>query len=66
MDRARRTHCAEEKFLQNVMGKSERKRSLGHLGVDGMIVLKYILKKYCVKLWTRFICLRIGFFGWSL
>jgi hypothetical protein len=29
------------------------------LGVDGRIILEWILGKYCGKLWTRFIWLRI-------
>jgi hypothetical protein len=33
---------------------------LGHQGVDGRIILKWILKKYDVRAWTGFIWLRIG------
>jgi hypothetical protein len=33
---------------------------LGKIGVDGRIILKWILEKYAGKLWTGFFWLRIG------
>jgi hypothetical protein len=36
------------------------KRRLGDLGVDMRIILKWIIRKYGGKLWTRCIWLRIG------
>jgi hypothetical protein len=30
------------------------------VGIDGRIILKWILRKMCGKLWTGFIWLRIG------
>jgi hypothetical protein len=34
-----------------------------HLGIDGKIILKWILEKQVGKLWTGFIWLRIGTCG---
>jgi hypothetical protein len=36
---------------------------LGELGIDGRIILKWILKKENVKVWTDFMWLRIGASG---
>jgi len=33
---------------------------LGNLGVDVMIILKWILKGWCMTVWAGFIWLRIG------
>jgi len=33
---------------------------LGHPSVDGSILLKWILRKYGVRVWIAFIWLRIG------
>jgi hypothetical protein len=44
MDGACRTYAAEEKCIQCFGGKYERKRQLEHTGVDGRIILKWILK----------------------
>jgi hypothetical protein len=32
-------------------------------GVDGRIILKWILRKHDLRVWTGFICLRIGIGG---
>jgi len=48
------------KFL---VGKPEEKNHLGDLRVDGRTILKLILQKWHGKLWTRFVCLRIGMIG---
>jgi len=37
-----------------------------HLGIDGKIILEWILGKQCGKVWTRFICLKIGTSGGPL
>jgi len=36
----------------------QRKTNLEDLGIDGWIILEWILKKYVVKVWTRFNWLR--------
>jgi hypothetical protein len=33
------------------------------LGIDGRVILKFILKKYGVRVWAAFIKLRIGSSG---
>jgi hypothetical protein len=43
-----------------LVGKPEGKRHSEELGVDGRIILKWILRKLGWKLWTGFIWLRIG------
>ena len=42
-----------------LVGKPEGKRPLEILSVDGRIILKWIVTKQDVRLWTGFICLRI-------
>jgi hypothetical protein len=44
-------------------GKLEGKTLLGNRGLDGRIILKWILKKYNVKTWTGIMCVRIGISG---
>jgi len=51
----------EHKILD---GKPER-RHFGDLVADG-IILKWILQKQDIKVWTGFIWLRIGTSGWLL
>jgi hypothetical protein len=48
------------KIQKILVGKSECKRSLEDLGVDGKIILEWILKKWVRRMWTGFIWLRIG------
>jgi hypothetical protein len=43
-----------------LVGKLERKGHLGNLGVYGKVVLKWILEKRGVKMWTGLIWLKIG------
>jgi hypothetical protein len=37
-----------------VVVKSEGQRRSGKLGVAGTIILKWLLKKYYVSMWTKF------------
>jgi hypothetical protein len=46
-----------EKWIQTFLLEPERKRPF----VDRQTILKLILKKKDMKLWTEFRCLRIGF-----
>jgi hypothetical protein len=43
-----------------LVGKPEGKSQHGSVNIDGSIILKYMLKKYGVRLRTGFIWLRIG------
>jgi hypothetical protein len=45
------------------VGKPEGKRLLGRRSADGRIISKRILAKWCWRMWTGFICLRIGTSG---
>jgi hypothetical protein len=40
-----------------------KKSRLADLAVNGTTILKWILKKWPVRIWTGFIWLRIGFYG---
>jgi hypothetical protein len=42
-------------------GRAEGMKSLRRSRLDGSIILKRILKKCSLRLWTRYIRLRIGF-----
>jgi hypothetical protein len=35
-----------------LVGKPERQRPLGRLGIDGRIILEWIVRKYSGKMWT--------------
>jgi hypothetical protein len=43
--------------------KHEGKRRLGRSGIDGRIILRWILRKWGVGVWTGLIWLRIGRVG---
>jgi hypothetical protein len=51
-------HEGDEKYLQNLAGKPEGNRPLD-TGVDGWMVLKWILQKQGLGIWAAFMCLRI-------
>jgi hypothetical protein len=51
------------RMLWVLIGKSEGKRFLKDLGIDGRIILKLILKKWYGRAWPGFCCLRIGVIG---
>jgi hypothetical protein len=46
-------------LVGNLMGRDH----LEDLGVDGNIILQWILGKWCGRVWTGFIWLRIGTSG---
>ena len=43
----------EKNACRLLIGKPEGKYHLGNLGIDGRVVLKWILKKYDGSIWTR-------------
>ena len=45
------------------MGKPEGKKPLGRPRVDGRIILRWIFRKWDVRVWTGSIWLRIGTVG---
>ena len=49
-----------------LVGRSEGKDHLEDPGVDGRIILKWIFKKWYVRVWTGSIWLRIGTGGGHL
>ena len=49
-----------------LVGKPEGKRPHGRQGVDGRIILRWILRKWDVGLWTGSSWLRIGTGGGHL
>jgi hypothetical protein len=57
------SHGRDRNAYTIVVGKPEGKRLLGRLGVDGRLLLKWILDKQVVMIRTELICLRIGTSG---
>jgi hypothetical protein len=54
------TYERDDKFHLKAYSEHLKGRDhLGNQGVDGRILLKLILEKYCVGIWTVFIWLRI-------
>jgi hypothetical protein len=51
--------CIKRMWQVNLKGRNRSEQ----LGVNARIILEWILEKYSVKLWTRFIWLRIGTVG---
>jgi len=48
------------------LGKLKGRDHLGDVGIDGKVILIFILGKWGGKLWTEFILLRIGTSWWLL
>jgi hypothetical protein len=57
-------YCAEK--LIYFSRKPERRQHLEDLGVDGRIILEWILGKLGGMVWTEFILVRIGISGGHL
>jgi hypothetical protein len=53
----------DKKCIQILARKPKGKGLLGRLGTDGRIILKWILQKQGVNLWTEFNWLRTGTTG---
>jgi hypothetical protein len=47
-------HGSNTKCSQNLVEKREGKKPLARLDIDGRIILKRILKKWGLRVWTRF------------
>jgi hypothetical protein len=65
MGRACSTQGAIRNAYKSLVGKPEGKNHSEDLGVDGSIILKFILGKKCERVWPGFIWLRIGTAGGS-
>jgi hypothetical protein len=46
-------HEADKKCIQNFSQKIQNERHLADLGLRGRILLKWIIKKYGVRVWVR-------------
>jgi hypothetical protein len=57
------THGPDERCIQNFSRKTEGKGHSEDLGVDGRIILEWILEKWGGKMWTECIWLRMGSSG---
>jgi hypothetical protein len=53
-------YVGEERRIQGFGGEHEKKRTLGRPGVDGRIILIWVLRKWDVGLWTGSSWLGIG------
>jgi hypothetical protein len=49
-----------EKYKKILVRKPKGKYHLRYLCVDGRIILKWILEKYSVRMWTGCMWLRVG------
>jgi hypothetical protein len=55
MDGIRTTHGRNDKCIKILVGISERENNSGDLDIGGRILLKLILMKYWIRIWTGFI-----------
>ena len=60
------TYRVEERYIQGLVGRREGKGPHVRPGGNGMIILKWVLKNWDVRVRTGFIWLRIGTGGGHL
>jgi hypothetical protein len=56
---SRSTHGGDEKCIQNFVGKAEVRKPLEDIGIDGKIILEWILENQGGKVWAGLIWIRI-------
>jgi hypothetical protein len=56
-------YISQNKIAYSTLEKMKTRGHLEDLGVDTKIILAWILGKECGRMWTEYICLRIGTSG---
>jgi hypothetical protein len=52
------TYGVEQRCIQGLLGKRERKRPLGNPRLDGRIILGWIFREWSARAWTAWMRLR--------